>query len=350
MSFSTGASAQEESPAELVDQAQEALLELMAPKKNRALFRRMLKTIQQLNDDDVETLDLKITAAAISEMRDAYAMFRPYHDRQKVTVFGSARTAEHDPLYRQTEEVARRLSRAGWMVVTGAGPGIMEAGMRGAGRESSIGVSIRLPNEQQANPVIQDDPKHVTMRYFFTRKLMLVKESHGFICMPGGFGTLDETFELLTLTQTGKGIPVPIVLLDVPGDRYWSEVEDFIRDQLLSRGLVSDADMNLFTCTNRADEAVSTIIDFYSNYQSLRYVGNQIILRVRQLPDAAHLEQLNDRFSMICKGGKIEPVEPAGVELRDTDELQLKRLTFPFGRHSFGDLHRLIHAVNEAVR
>ena len=169
-------------------------------------------------------------------MRDAFAMFAPYKDVRKVTIFGSARTTSDDPLYEQTRRVAHNLAEAGWMVVTGAGPGIMEAGMEGAGRERSIGVSIRLPFETGANSVIAGDAKHVAMKYFFTRKLMLVKESSAFVCLPGGFGTLDETFELLTLTQTGKGLPVPIVFLDTPGDPYWEAVDEFVETHLVSAG------------------------------------------------------------------------------------------------------------------
>jgi predicted Rossmann-fold nucleotide-binding protein len=194
--------------------------------------------------------------------------------------------------------------------------------------------------------VIQDDPKHVAMRYFFTRKLMLVKESHGFICMPGGYGTLDETFELLTLTQTGKGVPVPIVLLDVPGDRYWSEVEDFIRDQLASRQLVSSNDLDLFVRTDSSAVAANAILDFYRNYHSMRYVGELIILRLQREPSATQLELLNEEFNSIVHQDQIRVLDPATSARRDPGETGLVRLAFPFGRHDFGDLHRLIRAVN----
>ncbi len=182
------------------------------------LAREMLESAFGLIGDRPETLDLKIAAAALAEMREAFSVFAPYRDVPKVTVFGSARTATNDPLYAQATEIAKLLAARGWMVVTGAGPGIMQAAMEGAGREQSIGVSIRLPFEQGANPVIAGDEKYVSMKYFFTRKLILVKESRAFVCLPGGFGTLDETFELLTLTQTGKGLPVPIIFLDMEGD------------------------------------------------------------------------------------------------------------------------------------
>ena len=194
----------------------EALRDL-APGVDRRNAEQLLGSAIGLLGDDPDPLDLKIAAAAMTEMREAFAVFAPYRDVPKVTVFGSARTAPDDPVYAQADRIARDLAAMGWMVVTGAGPGIMQAAMEGAGREHSIGVAIRLPFEQGANAVIAGDDKYVTMRYFFTRKLMLVKESRAFVSLPGGFGTLDETFELLTLTQTGKGLPVPIVLLDTPG-------------------------------------------------------------------------------------------------------------------------------------
>jgi len=211
-------------------------------KLDKKLFVELITTSLNLANDKPNTLNLKIATAALTEMRDAFVMFAPYTNRKKVTIFGSARTTKDDPLYKLTQEVAKSLSDNGWMVVTGAGPGIMEAGMSGAGREMSIGVSIRLPFETSANPIIAGDEKYVSMRYFFTRKLMLVKESDAFICMPGGFGTLDEMFELLTLLQTGKSNPAPIVLLDLPGDPFWEDVDLFVKKSLLPRKLVSESD------------------------------------------------------------------------------------------------------------
>ena len=334
-------------PSDEITEAVTRLLELAAPKRNHPLYRDLLQTIVDMAMSDTETLDLKIAAAALAEMHEAYEMFRPYRDRRKVTIFGSARTASHDPLFRQTEDLAKLISAQDWMVVTGAGPGIMEAGMLGAGKSSSIGVSIRLPNEQQANPVIQDDPKHVVMRYFFTRKLMLVKESHGFVCMPGGFGTLDETFELLTLTQTGKGVPVPIVLLDVPGDPYWREVEDFLREQLATRSLVSKADLALFSRTDSAANAARTILNFYSNYDSMRYIGELIVLRIKREPSPTQLADLNSKFAHIINDDCIRVLEEPVVLRRDPGHKELVRLAFPFGKHDFSDLHQLIAEINK---
>ncbi|HEX2783921.1 MAG TPA: LOG family protein, partial [Ilumatobacteraceae bacterium] len=254
-----------------------------------------------------------------------------------------------DPLYLQARDVAARLAAAGWMVVTGAGPGIMQAGMEGAGREKSIGVSIRLPFEQGANPVIAGDVKYVSMKYFFTRKLMLVKESKGFVCLPGGFGTLDETFELLTLTQTGKGLPVPIVFLDTPGDPYWETVHDFVCRQLVERGLVSPADTDLYLVTDDCQRAADELIGFYRNYDSIRYVGRLTVMRMKQEPTDAQLAALNERFGHLCTNGKLVRATPFEPERKENDKLELARIAFTFARHSYGDMRDLIDTVNSFV-
>ena len=199
------------------------------------------------------------------------------------------------------------------MTVTGAGPGIMQAGMEGAGKANSIGVSIRLPFESGANSIIAGDAKHVSMKYFFTRKLMLIKESQAFVCLPGGFGTLDETFELLTLTQTGKGMPVPIVLLDAPGDPYWESIDTFVRDTLIARGLVAANDTTLYTITDSCETAAAVIERFYSNYDSIRFVGDNLVMRMHTGPDAGQLAELNERFGHLVAKGTIEVVEPFKV-------------------------------------
>ncbi len=299
--------------------------------------------------DEPHTLDLKIAGAALSEMRDAFAMFAPYKDIPKVSIFGSARTKPDDPMYAQTRQVAHQLAAAGWMVVTGAGPGIMEAGMEGAGVERSIGVSIRLPFEAGANSIIADDDKHVAMKYFFTRKLMLVKESAAFVCLPGGFGTLDETFELLTLTQTGKGIPVPIIFLDTPGDPYWEQVHRFVIDQLVTRGLVSPADTALYKITDSCDDTVREITHFYANYHSIRSVDDDLIIRLRNPPTDELIRALNERFSHLVKSGSIRRTEPYSVERRQEDHLELHRIVMQFDRHGYAELRALIDAVNDAV-
>ena len=315
---------------------------------DRRLVAEMITTSLQLGGDVRNTLNLKIASAALDEMRDAFVMFAPYTQRKKVTIFGSARTTKDDPLYKLTQEVAKALADNGWMVVTGAGPGIMEAGMSGAGRDMSIGVSIRLPFETSANPIIAGDDKYVSMRYFFTRKLMLVKESNAFICMPGGFGTLDEMFELLTLSQTGKGNPVPIVMLDLPGDPFWESVNNFVKTSLIPRRLVSESDLALYHVANSVDDAVSEIVTFYSNYHSMRIVGKKIVLRLNREVSDATLNKINAEFAYLCESGVIETIQATSSELADKDNLDKFRIAFQFARRDFGGLRKLIDVLNNS--
>ena len=322
------------------------LLDKSEIKLNRRLIAELVKESLQLGNDATSTLNLKIASAAIAEMREAFAMFAPFSERKKVTIFGSARTTKSDPVYKQTQAVAAKLAGDGWMVVTGAGPGIMEAGMSGAGREMSIGVSIRLPFETSANEVIAGDEKYVAMRYFFTRKLMLVKESQAFICVPGGFGTLDEMFELLTLSQTGKGNPVPIVVLDLPNDPFWGELDSFIKETLLPRKLVSEQDLALYRICSSVDEAVSEINKFYSVYNSMRFVGKRLVLRLNRQISDVHLSKLNNDFSDICLNSSIERIPATKAEIDDKDLPDKPRLAFQFARRDFGRLRQLIDAIN----
>ncbi|MDP9464436.1 MAG: TIGR00730 family Rossman fold protein [Actinomycetota bacterium] len=327
----------------------EKLLDAMDLGRNRRLAEQLVESAFALLNDHPNILDLKIAGAALEEMREAFKMFAPFRDNPKVTIFGSARTQMADPLYMQARDVAARLAAAGWMVVTGAGPGIMQAGMEGAGRDNSIGVSIRLPFEQGANPVIAGDVKYVSMKYFFTRKLMLIKESKGFVCLPGGFGTLDETFELLTLTQTGKGLPVPIVFLDTPGDPYWETVHDFVGRQLIERGLVSPADTELYLVTDDCQAAVDEVLGFYRNYDSIRYVGHVAVMRMKQAPTDSQMVVLNDRFGPRCSTGRITRATPFEPERKENDKLELARIAYTFARHDYGDVRELIDTVNSFV-
>ena len=333
-------------PAQEIDSLIDDLLDKSEIKLNRRLIADLVNESLQLGNDATSTLNLKIASAAIAEMREAFAMFAPFSERKKVTIFGSARTTKDDPVYKQTQAVAAKLARNGWMVVTGAGPGIMEAGMSGAGREMSIGVSIRLPFETSANEVIAGDQKYVAMRYFFTRKLMLVKESQAFICVPGGFGTLDEMFELLTLSQTGKGNPVPIVVLDLPNDPFWGDLDSFIKKTLLPRKLVSEQDLALYRICSSVDEAVSEIDNFYSVYNSMRFVGKRLVLRLNRDISDDHLRRLNDDFGDICLNSTIERITATKAEIDDKDLLDNPRLAFQFARRDFGRLRQLIDAVN----
>jgi uncharacterized protein (TIGR00730 family) len=311
------------------------------------LYRKILETLAQLARDHTDALDLKIVSAALSEMSEAFRVFRPYRHERKVTFFGSARTAPDAPLYNQARALAERLGTEGWMTVTGAGPGIMAAGMAGAGRDRSIGVNIRLPHEQGANDFIAHDPKLVVMRYFFTRKLMLIKESDGYAVLPGGFGTLDEAYELLTLLQTGKAQPAPLVLLDVPEGNYWQAWERFLVDEVVARGLISPADRSLFRITSDVGEAVDELLGFYRNYHSCRWVGNLLVVRLQHEPSRAELHGLNSRFDDILDGGEIRHTRPLSPERTSLDHLELPRVSLRFNRVDFGRLRQLIDAFNQ---
>jgi uncharacterized protein (TIGR00730 family) len=310
------------------------------------LYRSMLETVAGLAADDTEVIDLKVADSALAEMAEAFRVFRPFRRRKKVTIFGSARTLPDHPAYHRTRELAAAMAVADWMVVTGAGPGIMAAGMEGAGRDRSIGVNIRLPFEQGANTFIAQDPKLVEMRYFFTRKLMLIKESDAYVVMPGGFGTLDEGFELLTLLQTGKAEPAPVVMLDVPGGSYWAGWQRFLGDEVEPRGLVSEDDWALFTVTDDVGAATGEILGFYRNYQSCRWVGDLLVMRLRHEPDRAELADLNRRFADIVAGGAMRLSKPLPPERSDPDLLDLPRLVFRFDKIHYGRLRMLIDALN----
>jgi hypothetical protein len=322
------------------------LLDATGVTENRDQLFEIIATAVRLSGDDADRLDLKITNAALKEMRSAFRTFAPYRDIPKVTMFGSARTLPHDPLYAQASDMAKALAGRGWMVVTGAGPGIMAAGMEGAGRDMSFGVTIRLPFENEPNPVIAGDPKLVSMKYFFTRKLMLIKESKAFLCLPGGFGTLDEAFELLTLVQTGKSTPAPIVMLDIPNGTYWSHWKGFVADELAERGLIAESDCDLFLVTDDVDEACDEIVGFYSNYDSLRYVGDKLVMRLKRAPSPEDLARLDVQFADMCRSGGFEVVEPFPVEREDDDQLDLARVAFRFNPHHVHRLRNLIDELN----
>jgi len=333
-------------PGEVTD-ALRATIDAAGITENVDLIARILATGIGLGLDGSDRLDLKITTAALSEMRAAFELFAPYTQFPKVTIFGSARTRAEDALYRQTTEVAAALAAKGWMVVTGAGPGIMQAAAEGAGPENSLGVSIRLPFEEKPNAIVGANARNVAMKYFFTRKLMLVKESRGFVCVPGGFGTLDEMFELLTLQQTGKAEPTPIVLVDAPGGTFWKGLERFVEDQLVGSGVISPDDFERVLVTDSVDAAVAEITGFWRNYDSLRWVGKRLVLRLRHEPTDAEVDELNERFGDLLADGRIEKTAPLRAEVEDDDRLGLPRLVLRLNQFRVGRLHRLIRALNE---
>ncbi|MDA8290968.1 MAG: TIGR00730 family Rossman fold protein [Actinomycetota bacterium] len=327
----------------------DALLDAVGARRNRDLHRSLVSSALGLARNGASRLDLKIARSALTEMAEAFAMFAPYREAPKVTIFGSARTAPSDNLYVLTRELARQLAAAGWMVVTGAGPGIMAAGNEGAGEEMAIGVNIRLPFEAAANPWIAENEKLVEMKYFFTRKLMLMKESTGFLVLPGGFGTLDEAFELLTLVQTGKAEPAPIVLVDTPGDAYWEAWERFVSEQVYGRGLADPLDAALYTITADVDTAIGELLGFHRNYHSLRYVGTTLVVRLAHAPSDEELTMLSAAFADICSPRGIWRTGPLPPERATDDHVGLPRIALEFDRVHNGRLRQLIDALNALV-
>jgi uncharacterized protein (TIGR00730 family) len=337
--YSTGDASLDRKVHELVDE--------LSGGHDADLVFEMIASVLRLARDEVSRLDRKIINSALKEMRYSFRVFAPYRSVRKVSLFGSARTQLGDPEYLAARDFARDIAAAGWMVVTGAGPGIMAAGNEGAGAERSFGVNIRLPFEAKPNPSIADDPKLINFKYFFTRKLMFIKEGDAFVLLPGGFGTLDETFELLTLVQTGKSDPHPIVLLDPPGGSFWTHYTDFIASELVPRGLISATDESLYMCTDNVARAVEEVTHFYRNYHSIRFHGHTLIIRLHRVPDAASLKAISKEFADIIISGELTPAEPSKEELRDADAVEAKRIAMEFDRMSYGRLRRLIDRLNE---
>ncbi len=324
-----------------------ALLDRPDDDVQAALMKEILAGVIRLSESQLDVLDLKIVNRALKELRHAFRVFQGYRDRLKISVFGSARTPADDPNYQLAFQFARRMVEEGYMTITGGADGIMRASQEGAGREHSFGVNIMLPFEQGANAVIADDPKLVTFKYFFTRKLMFQKESHAIALFPGGFGTHDEGFEILTLAQTGKSDPQPIVCLQAPGCDYWDDWAAFITRQLLRRKLINEEDLALFTIVASADEAVSHILRFYRRYHSMRFVGRQLAMRLKEPVSAEQLEQIRERFSDLLSDGTFEQSGPLQEELDEPAIRELSRLVFNFNRRSAGRLRHLIHHLND---
>jgi uncharacterized protein (TIGR00730 family) len=312
------------------------------------LYAEIRATIDRLEKDTTARGDLKILSRTLKELRYAFKIFRPYRRRRKVTIFGSARTKPDHPDYQSAVELGRKMAEHGWMVITGAGGGIMEAGHVGAGKEASMGLNIMLPFEQGANEVIAGDPKLVTMKYFFTRKLMFVKECSAIVCSPGGFGTLDEALETLTLMQTGKQTMLPLIFLDHPNGSYWSDLGHFIEKQLLGGGMISPEDVSLFHITNDVDDATEEILSFYRRYHSMRYVRDRLVFRLKERLSEALMERLQTEFSDILVEGQFEQSRALPEEAGEPDLAGLPRLVFHFDRRSLGRLRLLINTINHS--
>ena len=324
---------------------------LAAPRgsANEDLIAEMMQTVLGLSRDEADRGDLKILARALKELSYAFRIFAPYQSVRKVSVFGSTRVQEGDPSYGMAVELARRLAQEGFMVITGAGEGIMQAGHEGAGRERSFGVNIELPFGQLPNRFILNDPKLMTFHFFFTRKLLFVKEGDAFVFFPGGFGTHDEAIEALTLAQTGKSQIVPILLVDVPGRGYWRDWESFVRRRMLDDGFISEQDLCFFRIVEETEAAVWEIKKFYRNYHSYRFVKQDLVVRVLRPPTEELIDKLNRSFQDILTEGKVSKTGPLPEESDDPVTLAYPRLLVPFNRRDFGRLRQMIDVINDQV-
>jgi len=331
---------------EMINALLDEFTDIQPQNSNRRYLRNLIKASLEFADTKTSRLDLKIATTAIEEMADAFRMFSSYRDAPKVTIFGSARIKSSDALYELTKELASRLASSGVMVITGAGPGIMAAGNEGAGPGMAMGINIRLPFETEPNEFIANDDKLVEMKYFFTRKLMLIKESTGFLILPGGFGTMDETFELLTLQQTGKAEPAAIVLTESAGDSFWEGWLRFVNAEIFSRNLASPVDASLFRITSTVEETIEELIRFNRNYVSRRFIGSDMVIRLRKAPSPRECADLSAEFADILDDSKIRVISPRPVEITEGDSLHFERIALSYGGGRSGRLRQLINRLN----
>ena len=308
-------------------------------------IQRALETILRLSETEIDRLDWKILSASIGDMERAFQVFHPYRHVRKVAVFGSARTNDTAPEYQLAYDFAQAITQQGFMTITGAGGGIMAAANAGAGAENSFGLNIQLPFEQGANKYISGDPKSIPFKYFFTRKLFFLRESDAVALFPGGFGTQDEALETLTLCQTGRYGPVPMVLIDRPGGTYWRDWDSYLRKNLAATGLIGVEDLNLYTITDDIQVAAEVIRTFYQVYHSSRYVGEQFVMRLKMAISDRDLELLNQEFADLVTSGEIVQTTALADELEDSSHLP--RLVFKFDRRDFGKLYQMIGKINQ---
>lgn len=310
------------------------------------LIAEMIGTVLKLAADKTSRGDLKILNRALKELRQAFKIFAPYNGVRKIAIFGSTRVPEDEPIYRMTRDLARSLAEEKFMIITGAGPGIMQAGHEGAGREHSFGVNIRLPSVQKANRFIDGDPKLISFHFFFTRKLMFVKQADAVVICPGGFGTQDELLEAITLAQTGKSQLVPLILMDVPGGTYWQEWQEFFSNAMMSRGYITEDEMAFVRIVDSIEAAVSEIKAFYRNYHSYRYVKRDLVIRLNYPPTPSLIETLNREFRDILRQAAVRQTAPLPEESDDPETLGLYRLLVPFNRIDFARLRQMIDVIN----
>jgi hypothetical protein len=332
---------------EEVHAAGNKLLTALAGVPDGDMVGEIVANALKLLRDQTNRGDIKLINKSFKELRYALKIFAPYRDVLKVSIFGSARTPESHEDYQQAAKFGKIMADLGWMVITGAGGGIMAAGHGGAGAEPSFGLAIRLPFEQKTNDFIANDPKLINFKYFFTRKLIFVRSSHAIVLFPGGFGTMDEGFEVLTLVQTGKSVPMPIVLVDRPGGNFWEGWQSYVKNHLLARGLIGEEDLHLYKITDSVEVAAKELKHFFSNYHSIRYAREDLVIRIRRAPTAAQLAEISNRFSNIKIRGEFKlsaalPVERDEPALRD-----MPRLIFAFNRKDHGKLRLLIDYLND---
>jgi uncharacterized protein (TIGR00730 family) len=318
------------------------------PQTTEDFVREIKEAADKLLVDEASRGDVKLLCTAFKELRHCFKVFGRYKGRRKATVFGSARTKPDHPTYQQAVEFGRKMAAAGWMLVTGAGAGIMEAGHVGAGRDASMGLNILLPFEQSANPVMTGNDKLMTMRYFFTRKLMFVKETDAIVLFPGGFGTHDEAFEALTLIQTGKSHLFPVVMVDQPGGTYWDRWNEFVEAELKGNGLISPPDTSLYRLTHSVDEAVEEVLGFYRVYHSMRYVHKDLVVRLNRPITDATLERISAEFKDIIWEGRIERTGADPHEANEPEFLHLPRIRFRFDRHGHSRFRQMIDIINRS--
>ncbi|MCR4291002.1 MAG: TIGR00730 family Rossman fold protein [Candidatus Scalindua sp.] len=316
---------------------------------NAGLIEEMLTTVVKLGLENEDRGDLKLINMALKELRYASKIFTPYRNYRKVVIFGSARSRKDSEEYKMTVKLSELIVKNGFKIITGGGPGIMEAGNKGAGREDSFSLNIKLPFEQQYNPYTAGDKKSISFKYFFNRKLFFLKESDATVVFPGGFGTLDECFESLTLVQTGKSKPRPIILIDPPHSQYWNRLINFVTGELSERGFISRNDLSLLIRANSIEKVADEILQFYRVYHSIRYVGDKTVLRLNKTLSSEDINKLNNKYRHILRSGKIETSGSLPAEQKSEEFLDLPRLVMDFDRHNFGEFHEMLRFLNTLV-
>ena len=329
-----------------IDPLIDELFEKVGGVHDPAMVREMIVSVLKIGQECDYPADLKMISNTMKEMRYTYKVFSPYRSRKKVTVFGSARVDPQEPIYQKCVRFSRRLAELGYMIITGGGPGIMQAGNEGAGSENSFAVNIRLPFEQHPNPVMLRNPRLVNYKYFFNRKVAFVKESDAIAVFPGGFGTLDEAMEVFTLVQTGKTSPKPLVLIDDESG-FWERWFDFVKEGMLARGFISADDFAIFAITRNEEEAVQVFEEFYRNYHSLRFVDHLLVIRLNKVPSDADIAVLESEFpDMLLPGTRIERSGALPEEADEPDLLDLPRISLHFDHRHYGLLTAFIGRIN----